>query len=130
MGSTFPSLAAVIVFLVAADFSQAREPARDLLNDCQSLERGKKGTGNQIQIPNTKEALVCWGYMQAMQDLTVWADADGHRIMGSCPPEKATRMALIHSFVTYARSHPSQLKDNAALVVLKAFQEAFPCDQG
>jgi hypothetical protein len=44
--------------------------ARDLLNDCQSLERVKQGAGRVIDIPRTKEALICWGYMKAMQDLS------------------------------------------------------------
>jgi len=129
MGSGLPSLMVAIAFLVASEQAQAVESARDLLNDCQSLERGKKGTGYRIRIPKTKEALVCWGYMQAMQDLSVWVDENGHRIIGSCPPEGTTLLALIHSFVEHARSNRRQLQDNAALAVMRAFQEAFPCDQ-
>jgi hypothetical protein len=128
IGSKLPSMMVAIAFLVASEHAQAGG-GHDLLNDCQSLEHGKRGTGNQIQIPKTKEALVCWGYMQAMQDLSVWLDENGHRIIGSCPPEGTTLLALIHSFVTYARSHPSQLQGNAALAVMRAFQEAFPCDE-
>ena len=30
-------------------------------------------------------------YMQAMQDLSVLADEEGHRIMGACPPEQTTK---------------------------------------
>src|ERR1700730_6136424 len=97
MGSGLPSMMVAIAFLVASEHAQAATLARDLLNDCQSLERGKRGTGNQIQIPKTKEALVCWGYMQAMQDLSVWLDENGHKIIGSCPPEGTTLLALIHS---------------------------------
>jgi hypothetical protein len=129
MGSRLPLMMVAIAFLVALDDAQALEGARDLLNDCQSLERGKTGSGHLIQIPKTTEALVCWGYFQAMQDLSIWVEEDGHKIMGSCPPEGTTRLALIHSFVKYARSHSSKLQDNAALVVMRAFQESFPCEQ-
>jgi hypothetical protein len=75
-----------------------------------------------------RASLVCWGYMKAMQDLSVWVDENGNKILGTCPPERATTLDLIHSFVTYARSHPSQLQGNAALAVMRAFQETFPCD--
>jgi hypothetical protein len=118
-----------IAFLVVSEHAHAAATALDLLNNCQSLERGKKGAGHLIKIPNTKEALVCWGYMQAMQDVSVWVDGDGHRIMGSCPSGKTTALELIQAFVKYARSHRSELQDNAAVIVRMAFQEAFPCDQ-
>jgi hypothetical protein len=129
MGSGLPSMMVAIAFLVASEHAQAATLARDLLNDCQSLERGKRGYGNHIQIPKTSASLVCWGYMEAMQDLSVWIDEGGQRIIGSCAPEGTTLLVLIHSFVMYARSHPNQLQDNAALAIMRAFQEAFPCGQ-
>jgi hypothetical protein len=122
-------IASVTAFLVSLEYAQAAASARDLLNDCQSLEVGKKGTGHLIKIPDTKEAFVCWGYMEAMQDLSVWVDENGHRIMGSCPSGQTTVLELIQAFVKYARSHRSQLQENAAVIVMMAFQEAFPCDQ-
>ena len=127
MGSGLPSMMVAIAFLVASEHAQAGS-GHDLLNDCQSLERGKMGRGNHIEIPKTRASLVCWGYMKAMQDLSVWVDENGNKILGTCPPERATTLDLIHSFVTYARSHPSQLQGNAALAVMRAFQETFPCD--
>jgi hypothetical protein len=120
-------IASAISFVFSSEHAQAAASARDLLNDCQSLEQ--KGTGHLIKIPNTKEALVCWGYMEAMQDLSVWVDENGHRIMGSCPSGQTTVLELIQAFVKYARSQRSQLQGNAALAVMMAFQEAFPCDQ-
>jgi hypothetical protein len=47
--------------------------------------RAKTCTGEPIRIAFAKKTLVCWGYMQAMQDLSVLADEDGRRIMGACP---------------------------------------------
>jgi hypothetical protein len=38
-----------IAFLVAAEHAQAATRARDLLNDCQSLERGK-GCGQKVMF--------------------------------------------------------------------------------
>jgi hypothetical protein len=77
-----------LVATVAFAWSAAAvENADELAGYCQSLERGTKGAGRHIYIPGTREALTCWGYMRAMQDLSVLADENGHRIMGACPPE-------------------------------------------
>jgi hypothetical protein len=64
-----------LVATVAFAWSAAAvENADELAGYCQSLERGAKGAGRHIYIPSTREALTCWGYMQAMQDLSVLAD--------------------------------------------------------
>jgi hypothetical protein len=74
-------LVATVTFAWSA---AAVENAHELAGYCQSLERGAKSTGRHIYIPHTQEALTCWGYMQAMQDLSVLADEEGHQIMGAC----------------------------------------------
>ena len=108
--------------------AHAMGSARELADDCRSLLQAKPGTGEQIRIPFTKKALVCWGYMQAMQDLSVLADENGRRIIGACPPERTTLLELIQAFVSYARSHADRLPDNAALAVSQALHESFPCE--
>jgi hypothetical protein len=65
--------------------------------------------------------------MQAMQDMSVLVTPEGRRLIGSCPPEQTTLLRLIHIFVNYARSHRSEAQGNAAVTVIKALQEAFPC---
>jgi len=94
------------------------------------VERGVKGTGRHVYIPHTREALTCWGYMQAMQDLSVLADQEGDRIMGACPPEKMTTLLLIQLFGRYARAHPGELQGSAAVAVFRALQKAYPCHSG
>jgi hypothetical protein len=107
-----------LVATVAFAWSAAAvENAHELASYCQSLERGAKGAGRHIYIPRTREALTCWGYMRAMQDLSVLADENGHRIMGACPPEQTTTLQLIQSFVRYARAHRSELPGNAVVAV-------------
>ncbi len=115
----------LVVVAVMPVTAHAMGSARDLADDCRTLVRAKTGAGKQIRIPFTKKALVCWGYMQAIQDLSVLADEDGRRMMGACAPERTTLLKLIQAFVSYARSH--ELPDNAALAVTRALQEAFPC---
>src|SRR4029434_6622149 len=97
-----------LVATVAFAWSAAAvENAHELAGYCQSLERCTKGAARQIYIPHTREALSCWGYMQAMQDLSVLSDEEGHRIMGACPPEQTSTLQLIQSFVRYAHVHRS-----------------------
>jgi len=117
-----------LVATVAFAWSAAAvENAHELAGYCQSLERGAKGAGRQIYIPRTREALTCWGYMQAMQDLSVLSDEEGHRIMGACPPEQTSTLQLIQSFVRYARAHRGELPGNAVVAVFRALREAYPC---
>src|SRR5262245_20519136 len=121
------SIGLVVTVAFAWSAAAAVENARELAGYCQTLERGAKGAGRHIYIPGTSEALTCWGYMQAMQDLSVLADEEGHRIMGACPPEQATTLQLIQSFVRYARAHPNELQGNAVVAVFRALREAYPC---
>jgi hypothetical protein len=120
------SIGLVATFALAWS-AAAVENAHELASHCQELESGAKGAGRHIYIPRTREALTCWGYMQAMQDLSLLADEEGHRIMGACPPEQATTLQLIQSFVRYARAHRSELAGNAVVVVFRALRESYPC---
>jgi hypothetical protein len=117
-----------LVATVAFAWSAAAiENADELAGYCQSLERGAKGARRQIYIPKTREALTCWGYMQAMQDLSVLADENGHRIMGACPPEQTTTLELIRLFVHYAHAHRGELPGNAVVAVFRALRGVYPC---
>jgi hypothetical protein len=120
-----------LVATVAFAWSGAAiENADELADYCQSVERGAKGAGRHIYIPSTREALTCWAYMRAMQDLSVLADENGDRIMGACPPEQTTTLQLIRSFARYARAHRSELPGNAVVAVFRALREAYPCRAG
>jgi hypothetical protein len=109
--------------------AQAVESAGDLASFCHQLEQGTKGNGAHIRIPETSAALQCWGYMQAMQDLSVLVDENGNRLIGSCPPEQITMLQLIRSFSAYAKTHHGDLQNKPAVEVIKALQQAFPCGQ-
>src|SRR5438445_13405627 len=98
-------LVATVAFAWSAG---AVENAHELAGYCQSLERGAKGAGRHIYIPSTREALTCWGYMQAMQDLSVVADEEGNGTMGTGPPEQRTRLARMRSVGRYPSTTPSE----------------------
>jgi hypothetical protein len=115
--------------LAASHRAQATDSTRDLLDDCQSLERGKHGSGRLIDIPKTRQALVCLGYVKEMQDLSVWVDHSGNRILGACPSEMVTTLDSIRAFLKYGRSHRGALPSNPALAVTMAIQLTFPCEE-
>jgi Ssp1 endopeptidase immunity protein Rap1a len=91
------------------------------------LLKGKHGSGQHIRIPFSKPALTCWGYMQAVQDFTALADEKGQRVLGICPPDRATMLDIVQAFVRYADARGKDLPDNAALAVTQALQSAYPC---
>jgi len=107
--------------------AQAAGSARDLAGDCHALLQGKRGSGDRIRIPLSKPALVCWGYMQAMQDFAALVDENGQRLLSVCPPDRASLLDIVQAFVRYAGSHDKDLPDNAAIAVTQALQTAFPC---
>jgi len=121
------ALGLILVLLFAAMPRDAHASARELAGQCQTLLKGKHGHGEQIRIPLSKPALTCWGYMQAVQDFAALADESGHRVLGICPPDRATMLDIVQAFVRYADIRGKELPDNAALAVTQALQSAYPC---
>jgi len=121
------ALGLIVVLLFAAAPRDAHASARELAGQCQTLLKGKHGRGDEIRIPFTKRALTCWGYMQAMQDFAALADENGQRMLGICPPDRASMLDIVQAFVRYADTHGKDMPDNAALAVTQALQAAYPC---
>jgi Rap1a immunity proteins len=123
--------AIIALALVVMPFSsrpvQAFETARELASQCKSVEASALLSEHDAYIPGTSGALQCWGYMQAMQDLLVLVDEDGRRIMGVCPNEQTSLLQMTHAFVGYAERNSSDLSNDAALIVVQALKETFPC---
>jgi hypothetical protein len=121
----------IALALIAVPFSsrpaQAFETARVLATQCESVDASALRSEHDAYIPGTSAALQCWGYMQAMQDLLVLVDEDGRRVMGVCPNEQTSLLQMTHAFVAYADRHSSDLNNDAALIVVQALKEAFPC---
>lgn len=122
------ALGLILVLLVAVPIeAHADGSAHDLAGECRILLQGKRGSGEHIRIPFTKPALVCWGYMQAMQDFAALVDDNGRRMLGACLPDRATLVDIVRAFVKYAGSHDKDLPANAAVAVTAALQSAYPC---
>ena len=97
MRFVFVPLLVVLAAFACSRTAHVIETAEDLSNLCHRLDQGTKGNGAHIRIPKTSAVLQCWGYMQAMQDLSVLVDENGNRFIGSCPPEQITVLQLIGS---------------------------------
>ena len=59
------------LFAATPETAAAFQNGRELVNACHALERGLPRKRQHIRIPNTKEALLCWEYMRAAQDMVV-----------------------------------------------------------
>jgi hypothetical protein len=123
-----------LFLLIAAVFvtelpvrAMAFENSRELVEYCESAVAGVEGSGHDIEIPNTKEALLCWGYMEALQDLSALMDQNRVRVLGVCPPQQGRLLDLVRAFVAYARSHRTTLPENSAAAVMRALQQIYPC---
>ena len=126
-----PALRLVVVALAALILLPrplaALDGARQLLSQCETIDRGAAGSGREVEIPATREALLCWGYLEAFQDLAALSDPSGNRLLGACPPEDGTLLDLVRAFVTYGRARGSELPENSAVAVIRALQQAYPC---
>ena len=77
------TLAAVLLAAIAVSHdARALETPQQFAKNCEVLEVAIKGKRQKLQIPKASPALLCWGYMQAMQDISALADHDGRRIAG------------------------------------------------
>jgi hypothetical protein len=117
-------LLALTLFLCTPAHS---ETGNALLQACEALEREARISGNNVQLPARTDAYECWGYMGAVQDLSVLSDDAGQRLFHSCPAPNTTLTQLIRVFTNYARTHPQELHEKASLLVIKALAQAFPC---
>jgi hypothetical protein len=124
--ATMITLALVAISLSSRP-ARAFETARELAAQCQGVDVSVLRSERDAYIPGTSAASQCWGYMQAMQDLLALVDDDGKRIMGVCPNEQTSLLQMTHTFVGYAERHSSDLSNDAALIVVQALKETFPC---
>ena len=108
----------------------AIQNAAELLSACEDFERNVKDKGGgQLSLPLKGDVYTCFGFMNAIQDLSVLLNSDTTRLLGSCPPPSSRVSQLIRVFTNYARTHPERLHEKAGDVAILALQNAFPCRQ-
>jgi Rap1a immunity proteins len=109
--------------------AHAVESPYELARQCEALKKGAKGSGRALTIPRSRGPLLCWGYMQAVQDLGEFTDEDGRRLAGFCPPQGSRLSDLIRAFLNSRLSRSADANANTLLAVIKALQEAYPCPE-
>lgn len=109
----------------ATEPSGVIDSAHGLAHACQLFERMPTAATKATRVP--ADAVVCVGYMQAMQDLAVLSDVNRQRLLGSCPATTTTLGELIRAFLDYSRAHPDRADEKAAVAVIRSFQDAYPC---
>src|SRR3954469_25196887 len=101
---------------------------RELLRQCEALDRGAVVSGETVRLPKGQEAAACWVYMGAVQDFAATVEEEGGpSLIGSCVPAEATRIELVRAFTRYARAHRADLALRATALVIPALSAAFPC---
>ncbi len=126
-------VAAVAAVMIVATPAFATEPAgviesaHTLAKACRLVERALPKAGTTSTRRVSADAVLCVGYMQAMQDLAVLSDVNRQRLLGSCPAATTSLGELIQAFLDYSRGHPDRADENAAVAVIRSFQIAYPC---
>jgi Rap1a immunity proteins len=101
---------------------------RQLLRQCEALERGAVVSGETVRLPKGQDAASCWVYMAAVQDFAATVETeDGPSLIGSCVPAEATRLQLVQAFTRYARAHGDDLDVRTTALIVPALARAFPC---
>jgi len=120
-------IAALLLATGAVSTPAHSETGNGLLQACEALEREVRISGNKVLLPERPHVYRCWGYMGAVQDLSVGVDEAGKPLLGSCPGPNTKLTQLIRVFTNYARTHPQELHEKAPVLVLNAMAQAFPC---
>jgi hypothetical protein len=101
---------------------------RELLRQCQALEKGAVVKGDSVELPTGRDAAECWYYMAAVQDFAATVQEEGGpSILGSCPSAEVTRLDLIRAFTKYARGHDNKLDVRASAMVIQALADTYRC---
>src|ERR1700737_4422601 len=74
--------------------------AKEMETHCHELTAHAKSAGeDQLDIPNTPGALLCYGFFSAVQRFTVFQkEGERRRIFGICAPPETTLLQLIEVF--------------------------------
>lgn len=124
-----PIILLALLGVMAGSLAPARatDTPLELARYCAALQKRSSGRGQDLRIPSAREPLLCWGYMQAIQDFAALTDEEGRRLLGFCPPPQSRLSDLIQAFLDSAYSRRSDAGANTAVAVIKALQAAFPC---
>jgi hypothetical protein len=96
-----------------------QQSARDLLMACASSRL--TGTGRERRR-------YCAGFVSGVEEAERVLHPGGEVARTFCTPPDVSASALAAAFVRYGAEHDAELDRPAALVVLRALQQAYPCE--
>ena len=95
----------------------------EFLENCSDAAKGK--AENRQDMAN---ALWCMWYMSSVSHINQKHTAiDSDKPLYCLPDNAVDPMQKLKTAINYMSAHPDQLHQNADLLILKAFLEAFPC---
>jgi Rap1a immunity proteins len=120
---------AVLATLCSSSFSaHSMESANELLSSCETFLRAYSPAGTGFRLRGDNPASYeCWGYINAIQQLSAILDDGGNTVTGACPEPETTAVQIVRVVVAYAQKHPERLHLRAGVVALAAMRGAFPC---
>ena len=100
----------------------------ELQTNCEHALAGMKIEGDKMLLPlGGGDAYQCFGFINAIQQLSA-VTVEGRTLTNLCLPEKSTLAQLVRVVVAYGQRHPEKLSEgNAAIFVINALADAFPC---
>ena len=102
------------------------ETAGEVSGWCQAFGDIQAGSGGQFPMPNTADAMRCWGAFTAVQDL-IMLTMSRKPVLQVCAPPESTRIELIHVYLHYVKQNPQEEHVGFGPVAMAALWEAYPC---
>ncbi|MGB8581634.1 MAG: Rap1a/Tai family immunity protein [Candidatus Sulfotelmatobacter sp.] len=134
-------IAAVALLMILCSSVGQAEPdinfragfGEQLVTSCRAIGEVTNSVGRSTPTTDLLEdfhkAGTCMGFIQGVidSDTIAHTDKNGHPVGRLCVPAEASERQLAKIVVKYGDDHPQQLHFPAAVIVLLAMKEAFPC---
>jgi hypothetical protein len=98
--------------------SEVLTSGEGLLEACNELEQGIRPAGVGLVSIVGRGAEMCWTFIGAMQQVSVFTDASDRPYLEACPPPASSLSQLVRVFTTFATAHPEYLHPSSCAAVL------------
>ena len=115
-----------ICFVLPPTISAQANTGTEILQSCELLLRGMRGEGEKVVV--VREGILCWNYMEAVQDVISLGDENSVPLLKACIPSESSLTQLIRIFVAFGQANPAELHKRASVLVMRALWKAFPCN--